>query len=206
MGENENHAGRIVLIAVIVILASLSGFFLIGSAATAVSDRDRDAYLIVEQVYFESKEIEKDTYDIEVKAYVTNDGDDPCDVRVSVFAKEMDSNLVFDSDTMFLGILEGRTTVKANMIVSIDSMRRYIIEVLVYKDGKVVVKGSGTVNLKEAGTGAKDFETDERDSAPPEANMFSGAKDVADDLPFPALGLLSVVFAAVAYFHRRWKK
>jgi len=206
MRDEENNLGRIVLVLAVIVMACLSGIFLIGSAATALSDRDREAYLLVEQVYFKSKETGKQIYDIDVKAYITNDGDEPCDVRVSVFAKEMDSNLVYDSDTKFLGTLDGRTTVNTDMVVTIDAMRRYFIEVLVYKNGKVVVRGSGTVNLREAGTGAKDFEADERDTPPSEGTVFGDAKEVADDVPFPALGLIITGIAVASMIHRRWKR
>lgn len=207
MTEKKKDAGRTVLIVIVVLLSGMSGFFILGSAAMALTDLPRDPYLIVEQVYFESREVGNDIYDLEVKAYVTNDGDTSCDVRVSVFAKEMDSNLVYDSDSKDLGKLDGRSTVKSDMIVSIDSMRRYLIEVLVYKDGKVVVRGSGTVNLREAGTAAEDYRTDLKDVEPPEEGLFSGAGDAAERaLPFPAVGLLIAVAAIGAILYRRCKR
>jgi hypothetical protein len=207
MDEKKQNTGRTVLIVIIVLMSGLTGFFVLGSAVIAISNIDRGAYLIVEQVYFESKEVGNDLYDLEVKAYVTNDGDRSCDVRVSVFAKEMESNLVYDSDSKDLGSLKGRSTVKTGMIVSIDSMRRYLIEVLVYKDGKVVVRGSGTVNLREAGTGARDYKTDERDIPPPSGSIFNDAGGAATRaLPFPALGLTLVAIAICVFFFRRWRR
>jgi len=207
MVEEKVEPGRIALWVSIVALSSISFLLILGSASIAVDDRDREAYLIVEQVYFESEEVGDDTYDLIVKAYVTNDGDKGADVRVSAFAIDIRTNIVFDSSSDDLGRMEGRTTKRADMSVQIDSQRKYMVEVIVYKDGKVVVRGSGTVDLALAGVGGEDYRTTETDVPRGGGeSLFNAPAEAAKGVPFPALAALLPALLAFAILMRRWKR
>ncbi len=203
MDEEKVEPGRIALWVSVVALSSISFMLILGSVVKAVDSRPHDAYLIVEQVYFESAELGDETYDLIVKAYVTNDGDRAADVRVSAFVKEVNTNIVFDSNTDDLGKMKGKTTKRADMNVEIDSKRKYIVEIIAYKDGKVTVRGSGTINLAMAGAGGEDYRTDLVDEPPEDSRGMDGA---VSGLPFPALAVLLPTILIAALVIRRWKR
>jgi hypothetical protein len=205
MVDKATDVGRAALWVGIVVLSSISLMLVVGSVAKAVDSRARNAYLIVEQVYFESSVLGDDTYDLTVKAYVTNDGDEPAEVRVSAFVKDPNSQIVFDSSSFDLGPMKGKTTGRADMKVSVDSERKYVVEVIAYKDGKVAVRGSATVDLAKAGAGGEDYKTVIVDDEEDGGGVLAVPEDAAESLPFPALAVLLPAILAMAILIRRRK-
>ncbi len=89
----------------------------------------------------------------------------------------------------------GATTEEAKITLEVPSDGKYRVELLVFKDERISVKGQGVVNLKTAQGGGQDFDTTASDSAEKERTV-----------PFLEWYLLLLPLALVPIFCRRWRK
>ncbi|MGA1819983.1 MAG: hypothetical protein ACMUHU_03130 [Thermoplasmatota archaeon] len=162
-----------------------------------------DAILEVEEVYFRYEGYESGEYRISVKAFISNVGDRDCDVRIRAFAVDDMSNLAMDDAETDLGVVKADTTAEASFEISVIYDGLFTVELIVFKDELITVKGSGKVSLSEQQMGGKDYRntvTDDTETAEEKAS-----------LPFPTAGAITITVLAAAlimggYARRRWRK
>ena len=189
------------MVAIIAIALFLSAAIGLMIVIDMLNDEPVGSILVVEEVYFVSEETSTGSMDLYVHVFVTNDGDEPCQSEIRAFAVDMETNLAMDEMGHTVGRIDDQTTSESMLLLTLPSDGRYRVELLIFKDGKITVKGTGTVNLYEAGSGGKDYRTDQEDAA-------AGApKESAADVPFPRIGAVAIVVLAVALItRRRWRR
>lgn len=117
----------------------------------------------VEEVYFVMTDQTQLYTNMDILVFITNDGKtDLSDVTVRAFAVETDSNLARDEAVKVMGELKGQTTIEGKLTIKLPNNDTYRVELLVFKDGKLTIRGSGTVNLKGVGQ-ASAYKTDQGD-------------------------------------------
>lgn len=162
-----------------------------------------DAILEVEEVYFVYEGYESGEYHISVKAFISNVGDKDCNVRIRAFAVDDMSNLAMDDAETQVGLIKADTTVETSFDISVIYDGLFTVELMVFKDDLITVKGSGKVSLSDQQMGGKDYRNTVTDDTGPEKG--------GGDLPFPTVGVITVTVLAAAvimggYGRRRWRK
>jgi len=110
---------------------------------------EKGAYIEVEEVFFLMTDQDNDTTTMNIDVFITNHGDeDLSDVTVRAFAVEEDSNLARDEASVELGALGGQMTIEGNLTITLPNDESYRVELLVFKEGKLAIRGSGNVNLR----------------------------------------------------------
>ena len=166
-----------------------------------MNDEPVGSILVVEEVYFVSEETSAGSMDLYVHVFVTNDGDESCQSEIRAFAVDVETNLAMDETGHTVGTIDDQTTSESMLMMTLPSDGRYRVELLIFKGGKITVKGTGTVNLYEAGSGGKDYRTDQVDPAADKAEEKEGA------MPFPQIGAVALAVIAVALIaRRRWRR
>jgi hypothetical protein len=130
-----------------------------------VRDEEEADHIEVEDVFFIMNSQNNTTTSMDIDVFITNHGDDRLsDITVRAFAVETDSNLARDEAMVKLGSLDGGSTVEGNLTIELPNDDAYRVELLVFKDGKLAIRGSGTVNLKGSGS-ATEYKTTSPDKA-----------------------------------------
>jgi len=110
---------------------------------------EEGAYIEVEDVFFIMTEQDNETTTMDIDVFITNHGEeDLSDVTVRAFAVEEDSNLARDEAVVRLGALGGQKTIEGNLTITIPNGESYRVELLVFKEGKLSIRGAGEVNLR----------------------------------------------------------
>jgi len=119
--------------------------------------------LKVEEVYFVMTDQDQENTDMDILVFITNDGKTSLsEVTARAFAVETDSNLARDEAIKEMGTVKSQTTVEGMLKIELPNNESYRVELLIFKEGKLAIRGSGTVNLKGVGT-ASDYKTTEGD-------------------------------------------
>lgn len=160
MEEKGPDIFRRVLIVWVIMMVVLLGYILLGLGISQLPEKQSGPRIIVDQVFFHTKDVDHETLDLEVYIYITNNGDKECKVVISAYALDVRTNLVKDTASIDLGTVEGQSTLRGSLRVQLDRTKQYRVELVVQKEQMIAVKGSGTVNLKEAGAGGVDYKTD----------------------------------------------
>ncbi|MCU0798242.1 MAG: hypothetical protein MUC62_01030 [Candidatus Thermoplasmatota archaeon] len=217
MEEKGPDILRRVLIVWVVTMVVLLGYVLLGIGMSQLPEEESGARIIVDQVFFHSKDVDQETLDLEVYIYITNNGDRDCKVVISAYALDVRTNLVKDTASLDLGTVSGLSTLRGSLRVQLDRSKQYRVELVVQKEQMIAVKGSGTVNLKEAGSGGVDYKTD-YESGPTDDEKKDSSIPIVDDMgranaaPFLFICILLVpgiiVVIAIIYFvsRRRGRK
>lgn len=189
---------KYILAGCILIMLLITGIFII-NILSPEEDVLTEASLRVDEVYFVTKELEGEDYKLETFAFITNNGEKDCEVNIRAFAVDVNTNLAMDEDSTTVGTIEGQKTEEASLTVEVPKDGKYRVELLVFKDGKVTVKGSGVVNLQLAGTGGQDYRTSDSEE-PPEMK-----KETDSDSPtiFNFIGIILIVGVYIIYVKRR---
>ncbi len=161
------------------------------------------AVLEVEEVYFVYEGFTEEEYTFSVKAFISNTGDEDCDVRIRAFAIDEVSNLAMDDAETEVGIVKYDSTIEASFEITVIYQGTFTLELMIFKDDLITVKGYGKVSLDQHRGGGKDYSN----------TVFDEAKDREDkgDLPFPSLGVITICVAVGALViggvtKRRWRK
>jgi hypothetical protein len=158
-----NKTREILLVIIVAMLIVTSGLaFLV---VLPRPDRPIAAELEIDEVYFVARDLGAGDYELEVFAFVSNEGEKDADVSIRAFAIDVNSNLALDQDSVDIGKVKGESTSEASLTMVLSADRTYRIELLLFKDGKVTIKGEGAVNLASAGSGGSDYKTKQKDSA-----------------------------------------
>ena len=117
--------------------------------------------LEVDEVYFSTKELGGTDTDLEILVFITNEGDDDVSrVEIRAFAVETDSNIARDEARVELSGLKAETSLEGKLYITIPNNDTYRIELLIFEEGKLSIRGSGTVDLTGVGS-ASDYRTDD---------------------------------------------
>ncbi|MCK5772343.1 MAG: hypothetical protein KAH57_01010 [Thermoplasmata archaeon] len=189
------------MLAIITIALFISAAIGLVIVIDILSDEPVGSILVVEEVYFVSEETTSGSMDLYIHVFVTNDGDEHCQSEIRAFAVDVETNLAMDETGHTVGTIDEQTTSESMLLMTLPSDGRYRVELLIFKDGKITVKGTGTVNLYLAGSGGKDYRTDQEDPA------AGASKESAADVPFPHIGAVAIAVIAVALVvKRRWRR
>lgn len=94
--------------------------------------------------------------ELNISVFLTNQGKGGIDdVRVRAFAVERDSNLARDEDTRSMGRIEGETSPEGELHITVPNNDTYRIELLVFENGRLTLRGSGTIDLKGIGVASE---------------------------------------------------
>ncbi|MCK5772344.1 MAG: hypothetical protein KAH57_01015 [Thermoplasmata archaeon] len=116
--------------------------------------------LEVDEVYFSTKELGGTDTDLEILVFITNEGDDDVSrVEIRAFAVETDSNIARDEARVELSGLKAETSLEGKLYITVPNNDTYRIELLIFEEGKLSIRGSGTVDLTGVGS-ASDYRTD----------------------------------------------
>ena len=161
----------------------------------------KDAVLTVDEVYFLLEESTDGKILLSVIAFISNEGEKDCQARIRAFAIDADSNLAMDDAEENVGKVPAGKTVETSLEMELDYNGSFRIELMVFKDDMITVKGYGTVNLAYQGFGGSDYYNTETDPT------MEGVEK--SSTPFPAVGTVAVISVLAALFigyrkRRRW--
>ncbi|UCG69394.1 MAG: hypothetical protein JSV09_16745 [Thermoplasmata archaeon] len=169
--ELEDKQGkRIILTLGIIILVIVVGTILAGAISSAFADKPKDRpVLYIEDVFFvlSGTNAGSDEVTIKVTTFITNRGTaDAKEIQIVAFVIETDSNLAMDKTTYSVGSLKKDKTQISEFSLTMPNNESYAIKLILMENGKIAVRGSGTVNLEEnlGGRGTR-FKTDEGDDS-----------------------------------------
>lgn len=179
-------------------------------------EEEKGTDLIVDEVYFRTSELGGEDTDLRILVFLTNDGKGDIDeVRVRAFAVETDSNLARDEDAITMGNIKGKSTSEGELSITVPNNDSYRIELLVFEEGKLTIRGAGTVDLKGVGV-ASDYENIDGDDdngalggasmaeTADKASSFLGAVCILILLPGVIIAI--IIFAVVQTKRKRTEK
>jgi hypothetical protein len=190
-----------VIFASLLLLATLLGTVIVYQEFIYKEERT-DAILEVEEVYFVLMASSPNEYRISVKMFVTNVGETDCDGKVRAFIIDRESNIAMDDAESDVGTIPAGKTIETSLEMEVLYNGSFRVELLVFKDGLITVKGSGVVNLAYKGSGGADYQNSETDDT-------ERAKEKDGAIPF--IGVPTIILAAfliailmVSIKRRRW--
>ena len=195
------------IVGIVIVIALVLLFSILGSAIiyrdVIKKHQKTDAFLEVEEVYFILLPSEKGGYRLSVTTFITNTGEKDCVSKLRGFGIDKKTNLAMDDIEIGIGTIPAGKTVEFSSEMEFEKNVTYRIDLIIFKDGLISVKGLGYVNLAHQGAGGKDYQTIEYDSGDP--------PDERKGLPFPGIALLiTAAFLTAALFaaarRRRWSQ
>ncbi len=108
---------------------------------------NRAASLDVEEVYF-LMEGENESRTMEISAFITNDGGSDADLEVRAFVIDDGTNIAVAEASDDMGSIDAQTTAETTLSIDVEDDDKYTIELVVLQDGKIALKGRGTVDLR----------------------------------------------------------
>jgi hypothetical protein len=104
---------------------------------------------MIEEIDFIAKRVGGDTVDIQTDLYIGNDDPAPSGpFDVEVKAKEMDAHLVADKKTIHVDSVDTEKIIVASVLLTVPDQYNYIMEVLLWKNGTIIKRGEGAVQLR----------------------------------------------------------
>ncbi len=189
----------IILIGVLILIfvSTVLGWTLIDHYL--IKEEPTPARLEVEEVYFVESGMSLGKTKMDVFVFITNDGDKDCRSFIRAFAVDKDTNIAMDDSSTTETEIKGQTSNEATLSLEVPSNGKYRVELLVFKDDKITVKGLGFVDLKTGGNAGSDYRTTDEDP------ISEADKDVST-IPFIGPGLIIAVLAVVTLIYRRWRR
>ncbi|MGA1821549.1 MAG: hypothetical protein ACMUIG_03375 [Thermoplasmatota archaeon] len=193
--EGGSLVKKILIIAVTTLV--LINIIFAGILTLDALTRDRgkkEAVLSVDEVYFVQDDIQGNEITLTVNTFITNDGEKSCQGRIRAFAIDVDTNLAIDETEKNIGEIPPEKTVEVSISISLETDGKYRVELMIFKDDMISVKGRGTVNVEDKGTGGQDYRTTTYDDVD---------EDEEKSVPYPAFGLVAAAIAVVVIIYRR---
>ena len=164
---------------VVLIIVVVLGYY------TFREEKEEELDLMVDEVYFKTKasELGGSTTDIDIVVFVTNQKENDVEkVVLRAFAVDTSSNLARDEARTVIGRLPGDKTEEGLLSIKVPNSDTYRIEIIVFANDKIAIRGSGTVDLTGIGT-ASDYQNldDDNDN---DAGIFPDS----DSWGAPAMG------------------
>lgn len=200
MVEVEWNGPRVVVLIGAIILVLISAF--LGWALIdeyLIEEEPSPAILDVEEVYFVENGRHLGKTKLDVFVFITNDGDKDCTSHIRAFAVDKDTNIAMDDTFTAEREIKGQTSDESSLSLEVPSDGKYRVELLVFKDDKITVKGLGYVDLKVGGTAGSDYRTTDGD---PQIDK----EDEEDAVPFVGFSLIIPVIIGIGFLYRRWRR
>ncbi len=144
----------IVAAIIVIIIFSVLTYFVVN-----IEKEDKD--LLVDEVIIGSIEMEGLESDLKISVHMTNKGKSEVDdVKIRAFVIERDSNLARDEASLDMNSIPGKTTKEGELFISVPNNDSYRIELLVFEDSKLTLRGSGTIDLTGVGV-ASEYRSEE---------------------------------------------
>mgnify|MGYP006284773613 CR=1 FL=1 len=193
-----NTTRVILLVMIVIAIFFMIPFSYVLTMEYLVPDEKEDARLDVEEVYFVDKGKIGDKTNLHVFVFVTNQGDKDCNSHIRAFAVDEETNIAMDDTSTTETEVEGDVTSEFLLQFLVPTNGSYRVEILVFKDEKITVKGQGDVDLRLSGTEGSDYRTTDT------------SEDEGDDnesaIPFVGpIGLATAVLLSIFVF-RRWRR
>lgn len=126
--------------------------------------RIEDAHLVVEDVFFmkSSTRAEEERLDISTTIYITNDGlGDADNVKVIAYALDEKKNLAADEQEENVGRIFSEKTEAAKFLINVPAGMKYYIELLIFENGRLILRGDSSVVIQGEGTATNTYQTKE---------------------------------------------
>jgi len=146
---------------VVLIIVVVLGYY------TFREEKEEELDLMVDEVYFKTKasELGGSTTDIDIVVFVTNQKENDVEkVVLRAFAVDTSSNLARDEARTVIGRLPGDKTEEGLLSIKVPNSDTYRIEIIVFANDKIAIRGSGTVDLTGIGTASDYHNLDDDDS------------------------------------------
>ncbi len=168
--ELEDSQGKRLLFTLGIIVSAMLVVVVVASALSSApaKEPEEQAVLDIDDVFFlysgSKSELEKVT--IDVTTFITNKGTaDAKDVQIIAFAIDDDSNLAMDKTTFTVGDILKENTKPTEFSITVPNNDSYNIRLIILENGKLAIKGTGTVHLDKnfGGRGTRftpDYESD----------------------------------------------
>ena len=139
----------IIVFSLLVCIVVMSALF----SSVLADEAPKQAYLQVDDVFFVLTDSENglrtDMVNIDVTAFITNKGKlDAKDVEIIAFTVDKNTNLALDKTTFDVGSIPKDKTSSSEFSLSMPNNDSYVIELIIFENGKIALKGSGTLDLK----------------------------------------------------------
>jgi hypothetical protein len=193
----------IVFVIIVILIFSILLYFV-----KNIEEDDQD--LLVDEVIIGSVNMDDLESDLKISVHMTNKGKSEVeDVKLRAFVIERDSNLARDEASLDMDSIPGKTTEEGELFISVPNNDSYRIELLVFEDSKLTLRGSGTIDLTGVGvaseyraeTGSDTNVIDDLTGSP-----FLGSPESADSaalfsvcllIALPTVVIMIIVFAVV---------
>jgi hypothetical protein len=115
-------------------------------------EKQTDSDLRVDDVYFVMEAADEERSQIKIVVFISNIGNKDVEkLQIRAFTVETGSNLAMDDSSTTINDVEQKTTVEGNLIVDVPNNESYRMELLIFKDDKLEIRGSGTIDLADVG-------------------------------------------------------
>lgn len=181
-----NGKGMLALFVILVILLSVIITSIIVNEMNDVEAEPPEKYskLYIDDVYFLLPDYTRGTgekINLNVNPFITNRGNiDSGDVKIVIFAIDQEKNIAVDKSSESFGTVSNDTTLDSELSLELNDNSSYRIELLIFEREKIVLKGSGTVKLREIGSYGEDFRSSNGNEKSPISG--SGTKESDDGL------------------------
>ncbi len=139
------------ILLVVVAVALLVGTIVLGYFVFKTEDK-KESDLRVDDVFFLMESSNTERSRIEIIVFISNIGDkDVGKLEIRAFTVETASNLAMDDSSATINDVIQQTTVEGNLIVDVPNNDTYRMELLIFKDEKLEIRGSGTIDLTGVG-------------------------------------------------------
>lgn len=99
---------------------------------------------------------------LDVSAYLTNTGDEPAgDLRMTIVARQADSNIVADRTEIDVGEIEPGRTATPGVALTVPEGYNYYLDAVLWKDGVIVGTARSAANLDPTKTVSVDETTED---------------------------------------------
>lgn len=183
-----HRRGTFAIFMFLIILLSIIVTALIVSEINEVDfePEEKNSKLYIDDVYFllsSSTRNSGEDVHLMVIPYITNIGTkNSGNVKVTIYAIDQETNLGVDKNTQIVGTIINETTSESELILALPGNSSYRIELLIFESDKIVLKGSGSVRLKQIGTYGEDFKSGNGNMLVSPSN--TGENDDGDALGF----------------------
>ncbi|MBN1389136.1 MAG: hypothetical protein JXA22_00680 [Candidatus Thermoplasmatota archaeon] len=115
-------------------------------------EEKKESDLIVEDVQFIMRGADSERSRIEIAVFISNVGNkDVGNLKIRAFTVETGSNLAMDDSSTTLTDVRQQTTVEGDLMVDIPNNDSYRMELLIFREDRLVIRGSGTIDLENVG-------------------------------------------------------
>lgn len=115
-------------------------------------EEKKESDLRVEDVQFIMRGADSERSRIEIAVFISNIGNEDVNkLKIRAFTVETGSNLAMDDSSTTLTDVKQQTTVEGKLMVEIPNNDSYRMEMLIFKDDRLVIRGSGTIDLADVG-------------------------------------------------------